>query len=1111
MSQETVWIEQFTGMSLIDGASRPGVGLAAAGAAFEKKRMAQLALLYEVREKLQAFKAGFQAAMAAEVKAGRLKGQKLLVEAKTQTAEVDFADLKISDVDFSPEAGQIVAKGSQLVISLNERLKGARINLDGKSEPLFTALEIQAEYWTPLMRERILPETYIPDVYSETQRMLDETNALYLDAVEDRRAQDKLTPQGSRGEDIVASAAEVLDLGGKLIKDFAPGTPDFKLAMSVIGTSATVLRQGAKIYDQIGARKFIDTSSTALDVMGTVTAVVLQQCGIPEKTTKIVEASFAAGGAALAAGQAFAKGVDGVEDGLNALAIVSAKALGAALIATAAGNEETRQALSLAASAVPGSFKLAALAADLRQKVLAADYAGIVDCLSKAMKAALTSVQELREIKATQGKTPEEATEIKKQMKAQTADLAVYFDLGTAVAALTVKTATTARKGEHLATLNVLINGIGASLEKVLTVAGVSEKEAKLIGGAYKAVASAPAALESLMSNPPKVDQALNKLSAGIASACALSGDDQLTRVGKGLGMSLDAVATGLRTKALYEQDKYNEGISAFCAGVQEQLKTVFPTPKAKKDDAKKGNGDGATGAGDTSAGGDAPTGDAPEGVTLAKATEAVDGLLADLSKATKDAGKSEASYKKLLEAERQLRAKQAAAAGKADQEEAALILEEAQAELDALSEAAQAGAQASSIDRLIAKLERDRMVFQLAKQIAEGGTAFLAKFVPVLGAASAAVKLAASLYAAGQRAQQLYRWTQLQDDFEAAQSALSSSSRDFVKNQRDQLASASAQALWAATALAGEIAKLTGLGSAAGVILNAAASTGSALQTIVEKHKSREELETAWAKTAAALRNPGNRNLGLEARALNGTLAKYAIAWGAVTLKDPLARNAMKACDLNEASLEDENSNVGKVVAYLETFFAEDASLYRELDETPDWVPDDLRLSLKSWVRLKRQATEKSQLSVGETGKLDGWLALYEVQSADQSQTTAANKARHDWAAALEAAAKAAGPGERPAVPIIQQKAMATKLEAQIEAIQARVVLLEKLMAAFKAFVPQKKAEAEKVDGDGDAAAMLRAVALLVKQSDKLATGLRQDAAGLQAQFDEINVAVTE
>lgn len=1100
MTKETEWIELFTGMSVTDGTDKPGVeSIAASGEMFEKKRLAQRALLGEVRERLQAFKVEFQDAMSTEIKEGKLKGQKLLNERKTQLDEIEAEDFSADQLKMAPEVIAIIGRGSQIVINESERLREARFKFGEVDEPLFEKEEMQAEFWTPLMRERILPESYIPAKYSETQQMIDATNKYYLDEIDNRKEQGKLTPKSSRAKDILGSASEMMDLTSQMMGDFAPGSKEFKLATQLLSTGAAVLRQGVETYDKVKDRQFGDAASTALDIMGTLTQTVLEQCGVDKKTTKIVKTAFAAGSAAIAAGQAFAKGLDGVEDGLNALSNVCARSLSAAVQATS-GTTQTN--LKYAAATVPMAFKQAAIAKQIHQKVMDEDYAGIVTCLGDSMKDALQSAQALREIKLTQGKTEEEAKKIKEQLDKETDKLGAIFELSTSGGEILVKTAITAKRGEYVAALNALIGGVGSSLNKALVVAGLPKDQGKMIATYYNAAASAPAALQCLMNDPPKVDAALKKISGGISSACSQSGNDALAKVGTGLSMGLNAVATGLETKQLYAEKKYGEGIEAFVSGVKGQLDSVFQLSgvTVEIDEAEDGGGD------DPGVSEETEDDDTPPQLTLVNAAEEVTELLKGLKDIGGDTAAAEKSRQALQKAESELIKKKADARKKADEEEATQILEEAKADLYALSEAQVSAAEASTIDALIAKMERDRMVMKLAQQIAEGGAAFLAKFVPALGAVSAGIKLAASLFAAGQRAQQLYKWLQVQDDLESAQSSLASSSRNFVKNQGDQLAHYAAQAIWAATELAGEIVKVAGPAGPAGAIIAAVATAGSAVQVVIEKHKSREELEAAWKITAKALRNPGNRKLGLQARALNGSLAKYSIAWGAIELKDPLARNAMKACDLNEASLNDENSNVDKVVAYLESFYEEDPSLYRELDEAPKWVPRDLELSLQSWARLKRRAAQSSQLGSIDTGKIDGWLALYETQSDDEGPAERTEAARKTWADAVVAERKKTPKGKRPVNPEAEQKAMGEALVAQVESVMVRIELLVQVKSGFETYKPVKK-QGNPQQADIDAAAMLRAVALLAKQAGKAADALKLEQTGLKAQVDEVKV----
>ena len=135
-------------------------------------------------------------------------------------------------------------------------------------------------------------------------------------------------------------------------------------------------------------------------------------------------------------------------------------------------------------------------------------------------------------------------------------------------------------------------------------------------------------------------------------------------------------------------------------------------------------------------------------------------------------------------------------------------------------------------------------------------------------------------------------------------------------------------------------------------------------------------------------MRNPKNRQLGLEARKLNPSLAKFSIAWGAVVLKDPLARDAMRSCGLTEASLKNDNTDVNKVVQYLETFYEDDKSLYRDSKEkVPDWVPADAEVTLK-WSKL-RLAIVTPKLQLQNAGMLEGLLGQLMTIEEESDKTS--------------------------------------------------------------------------------------------------------------------------
>ncbi|HMC16881.1 MAG TPA: hypothetical protein VKI18_14680, partial [Albitalea sp.] len=136
------------------------------------------------------------------------------------------------------------------------------------------------------------------------------------------------------------------------------------------------------------------------------------------------------------------------------------------------------------------------------------------------------------------------------------------------------------------------------------------------------------------------------------------------------------------------------------------------------------------------------------------------------------------------------------------------------------------------------------------------------------------------------------------------------------------------------------------------------------------------------------------NRRLGLKARALNPTLAKYGIAWGAVIKKDPLARNALAACRLNEATLENDDANVDKVVDYLERFYSDDDKLYREIEEAAKWMPTDIELTALSWTQVKQAAIKNAKLENPDTGNIDGLLVLLKPELTTLDEAGLARRA---------------------------------------------------------------------------------------------------------------------
>ncbi len=355
----------------------------------------------------------------------------------------------------------------------------------------------------------------------------------------------------------------------------------------------------------------------------------------------------------------------------------------------------------------------------------------------------------------------------------------------------------------------------------------------------------------------------------------------------------------------------------------------------------------------------------------------------ADKAKATKDAEAKAKIIKKTI----------------ADLKKAAIETHQAMEADKALQQIQAASAEefaqnTSSIEVLIKKMQRDRMIIELAAKIAQGGTAVMAKFVPGLGAVNAAVNMAANIMAAAQRAVDLNRWLKNRDDFRQAVSSLSAPAQNFVNNQKEQFSHYTIQAACDLAQFIGESLKLGGITAGAGAIVSASAGAAKTTEEVLYDLNREMKLEAAWKRTVKARENPRNRRLALQARSMNGTLAKYCVAWGAVIENDKMARTAMSACGLNETTLQHKDSkNADKVVKYLELYFKDDQTLVREFPATPEWAPGKVELTARFWVTVHAKGAKEGDLAKSSTGSVASLLedvrAAHKDVEANQGETT--------------------------------------------------------------------------------------------------------------------------
>ncbi|MCE9606153.1 MAG: hypothetical protein K8U03_14750 [Planctomycetia bacterium] len=109
--------------------------------------------------------------------------------------------------------------------------------------------------------------------------------------------------------------------------------------------------------------------------------------------------------------------------------------------------------------------------------------------------------------------------------------------------------------------------------------------------------------------------------------------------------------------------------------------------------------------------------------------------------------------------------------------------------------------------------------------------------------------------------------------------------------------------------------------------------------------------LSKGWTATKKAINDPTNRAQGLKALRLNPTLGMHSIAWAAMekTPPDPVARMFLADLGVTEQTLAASGTEQ-KILEYLQTLLDEDRSLIDFYKINSKWAPDNPQLTIKDW-----------------------------------------------------------------------------------------------------------------------------------------------------------------
>ena len=281
--------------------------------------------------------------------------------------------------------------------------------------------------------------------------------------------------------------------------------------------------------------------------------------------------------------------------------------------------------------------------------------------------------------------------------------------------------------------------------------------------------------------------------------------------------------------------------------------------------------------------------------------------------------------------------------------------------------------AELNTIEGLIEKLERDKLIAEMivasagiltslassttsiiGQQTAAVTDTLVGEIVGPLKAAKLIVKFAVAMKAANDRRILLQKFSKSLNLAKKAVSPMQSTIQGFFNNKVEQVTFRAIEdaltLIQIASAILGSVPEPITL--AVGKTLGAVATAGEGTLKVTEMLYNEAMLSKGWSTTLAFIRNPRDRATGLAALRLNPTLGMHAVAWAAMEKvpPEPVARAMLSDLGLNEQTLMVSGSEE-KVRKYLETLLAEDRTLLDPEVVTPKWVPKPITLTTESFV----------------------------------------------------------------------------------------------------------------------------------------------------------------
>ncbi|MCP4040761.1 MAG: hypothetical protein GY731_02240, partial [Gammaproteobacteria bacterium] len=514
-------------------------------------------LLREMTGRLEPMKEGIREGMTFDLKKKGLFSRKShsLVEEGEQLDELDTMEAKQTR-GISPEDWQKSNLAMQEIVALVDKMRGTMVTRTDPETgeeievPLFSEEELQEEFYMPLVRERLIPENLVPNRYSKTKEMLDATNEVYKQRLEeytrelDENAEElgildhsksTIRELGKVGRDITALFGSNGEMAGKVIT---------LVELGVTTTITTV--QAIKKSDLTGSANEI------IDNIGSFVAGTVATATGDNDLGKLVGNIYTGSTSAVKIGVHLAQDPPAVDSAIEELA----SGIGASFAAANPdGRNMTADIIGKAATAV---FRNAAKGLKIAEAIRDGDADQVIQLLSAAAKDALETGVSIAARAQKEGRSEVDQEAIDKAAEDLTERMNQITDLTTLGITVGKKVVDAVIKKDIHNMAEDILSGIGDVLTGILKQ--VAPDAAGTVGAAYKSSVSVGLVVVHLTNDPPNQGRALQVLGEGFGASMSLirPGDSTFQAVGEGMGKAFISAGHGVDIAKAIREGKYD-------------------------------------------------------------------------------------------------------------------------------------------------------------------------------------------------------------------------------------------------------------------------------------------------------------------------------------------------------------------------------------------------------------------------------------------------------------------------------------------------------------------------------------------------------------------------